>query len=146
MEEVLPQDMIDEILDKLSNQDLFNYGLTSKTSFQSAERIWKKRYEKDRTDSYDIYDGMDIYWYKKYSLFVISKFLNNQFKRFNMSDNIYPSDRKFIECILECITLNKQTFMDIKLEILRKTIIKTLEEFPGVDRAYVHIEPHDWVD
>lgn len=25
-------------------------------------------------------------------------------------------------------------------------VIKTLEEFPGVDRAYVHIEPHDWVD
>jgi len=25
-------------------------------------------------------------------------------------------------------------------------VIKTLEEFPDVDRAYVHIEPHDWVD
>lgn len=25
-------------------------------------------------------------------------------------------------------------------------VIKRLEEFPGVDRAYVHVEPHDWVD
>lgn len=25
-------------------------------------------------------------------------------------------------------------------------VIKCLEQFPGVDRAYVHIEPHDWVD
>jgi cation diffusion facilitator family transporter len=25
-------------------------------------------------------------------------------------------------------------------------VIKKLEEIPGVDRAYVHIEPHDWVD
>ena len=25
-------------------------------------------------------------------------------------------------------------------------VTKRLEEFPGVDRAYVHVEPHDWVD
>jgi cation diffusion facilitator family transporter len=25
-------------------------------------------------------------------------------------------------------------------------VIQTLEQFPGVDRAYVHVEPHDWED
>ncbi len=25
-------------------------------------------------------------------------------------------------------------------------VIQRLEQFPGVDRAYVHVEPHDWVD
>jgi divalent metal cation (Fe/Co/Zn/Cd) transporter len=25
-------------------------------------------------------------------------------------------------------------------------VIKQLEAFPGVDRAYVHVEPHDWED
>jgi len=25
-------------------------------------------------------------------------------------------------------------------------VIKRLEEFPEVDRAYVHVEPDDWVD
>jgi cation diffusion facilitator family transporter len=25
-------------------------------------------------------------------------------------------------------------------------VIHRLEEFPGVDRAYVHVEPHDWAD
>jgi divalent metal cation (Fe/Co/Zn/Cd) transporter len=25
-------------------------------------------------------------------------------------------------------------------------VILRLEEIPGVDRAYVHVEPHDWVD
>ena len=25
-------------------------------------------------------------------------------------------------------------------------VIQRLQEFPGVDRAYVHLEPHDWVD
>ena len=25
-------------------------------------------------------------------------------------------------------------------------VIERLEEFPHVDRAYVHIEPHDWMD
>jgi hypothetical protein len=25
-------------------------------------------------------------------------------------------------------------------------VVLRLEEFPAVDRAYVHVEPHDWVD
>ena len=45
MEQVLPRDMVTEILGHLSDQDLFSYGLSSKTCLDSTEHIWKKRYE-----------------------------------------------------------------------------------------------------
>ena len=34
---------------------------------------------------------------------------------------------------------------DLRQEIT-DSIIARLEEFPHVDRAYVHVEPHDWKD
>ena len=43
MEQYLPIDMINLILGDLSNYELFQYSITSKTSLQSAERVWNKR-------------------------------------------------------------------------------------------------------
>ena len=34
----------------------------------------------------------------------------------------------------------------IEVHEITDLVIKRLEEFPGVDRAYVHVEPDDWVD
>jgi len=34
----------------------------------------------------------------------------------------------------------------IEVHEITDAVIKRLEEFPGVDRAYVHVEPDDWVD
>ena len=34
----------------------------------------------------------------------------------------------------------------IEVHEISDQVIKRLEDFPGVDRAYVHVEPHDWVD
>lgn len=34
----------------------------------------------------------------------------------------------------------------IEVHQISDQVIQRLEEFPGVDRAYVHVEPHDWVD
>ena len=34
----------------------------------------------------------------------------------------------------------------IEVHKISDQVIQRLEEFPGVDRAYVHVEPHDWVD
>jgi cation diffusion facilitator family transporter len=33
-----------------------------------------------------------------------------------------------------------------EVHAISDAVIRQLEEFPGVDRAYVHVEPHDWVD
>ena len=48
LEQVLPNDMIGEILGRLSNHDLFQYGCTSKRCLRSANDIWKTRYQKVR--------------------------------------------------------------------------------------------------
>jgi len=34
----------------------------------------------------------------------------------------------------------------IEVHEISDLVIKRLEEFPGVDRAYVHVEPDDWID
>jgi hypothetical protein len=39
----LPRDMIDLILDSLSENDIYNYGLTSKSARKSTLRIWKMK-------------------------------------------------------------------------------------------------------
>jgi hypothetical protein len=130
MESILPRDIIYDILDRLSNQDLFHYGLTSKTSFQSAECIWKRRYEREK-DTCEIHDDLTIFWYKKYSLFIISKFLHRQLEYFCLlNSSIHDSERRrMIECILECIFQNKDIFMNRRLWILRNTLIKILDGF-----------------
>lgn len=33
-----------------------------------------------------------------------------------------------------------------EVHAISDAVIQRLEQFPGVDRAYVHVEPHDWVD
>jgi hypothetical protein len=75
IEQVLPRDMINLILDQLSDSDLFNYALTSKNSLESAEKIWEKRMnaiqlpdESDETSSRIIVvdSNSKLPYYKKY--------------------------------------------------------------------------------
>ena len=33
-----------------------------------------------------------------------------------------------------------------EVHVISDEVIQRLQEFPDVDRAYVHVEPHDWVD
>jgi len=45
LERNLPKDMIQEILGRLSNHDLFQYGCASKCCLQSTNDTWKMRYQ-----------------------------------------------------------------------------------------------------
>jgi len=45
MEHILPRDMINEVFKFLTNHELAMYGQTSKTSLQSTEIEWKRRYD-----------------------------------------------------------------------------------------------------
>jgi len=90
--------MVTLILGMLSNHDLFNYGVTSKTSLESTEFIWRTRYQamesriqsiiqKTKLNS-KILENMDfeivrgMTWYKTYThtlYYVIFKGMNNMF-------------------------------------------------------------------
>ena len=72
MEQVLPRDMVNAVLNYLPNYDLFQYGLTSKTSLHSTEIIWKNRYQtfKNQFNSSFREDNDPSHpWYSKYSTY-----------------------------------------------------------------------------
>jgi hypothetical protein len=77
MEQVLPRDMVTVILNYLPNFDLFQYGLTSKTSLHSSEIIWKNRYQTLKNQfNPSCKEDNDVSrpWYSKYSTYFKNTF------------------------------------------------------------------------
>jgi hypothetical protein len=77
MEQVLPRDMINVVLNYLPNYDLFQYGLTSKTSLHSTEIIWKNRYQTLKNQfnpSLQEDNDLSRTWYSKYSTYFKNTF------------------------------------------------------------------------
>lgn len=67
MEEVLPREMICEVIKYLSEQDLTTYGQVSKMTLESSEMEWKIRYERLTFEKKEDTSIMtDIYWMKNY--------------------------------------------------------------------------------
>ena len=110
MEDVLPRDMMNMILGMLPNYDLFQYGLTSKRSLESAEIEWRQRHKSivprirefinitmipsDIIDNIEFKseDGMTSYkTYTETLSVVISKGLSVMFSKI---DNIHKPDEK----------------------------------------------------
>lgn len=123
MEEVLPRDIVNEILIRLSDKDLFTYGLSSKRCLESAEYIWKKRYE----DLEGIESSEQIssnYWYHHY----IHKSKNNFVNKMKQDIMIFYSldrslDRKLrLEKIYDYILDNISILSRKSLKDLNNTL------------------------
>jgi hypothetical protein len=58
-ERVLPSDMVHEIMELLSNEDLLNFSQASKSCHSYAEKLWKLRLDGVISQSYSYFDPMD---------------------------------------------------------------------------------------
>ena len=130
MEQILPRDMVNEILGHLSDQDLFNYRLTSKTCLNSSEHIWKKRYESlvgaDPSDH-----PSSSYWYCDYLSKSKDIFLNKlkeDMKVFSTLDRSF--DKKLLlDKMYEFIYNNLPILSRKSLQPLNTTVSDKLREF-----------------
>lgn len=135
MEHILPRDMMNVILDYLSNDELFTYGLTSKTSLESAEHVWKKRYEQVVKEEKDYLKGKEkkidesspLHWYKKYTYKMECIFRNRLEKDINLNVLENMKQKEVIERIFELI-LENYNFAK-KYDSLMLTIKLKLHEF-----------------
>jgi hypothetical protein len=72
MEKHLPREIVHEILGYLSDPQMIDYALTSKTSLESCEKLWKCKYEKithSRVEEKEIdrENTKIFYWFMKYT-------------------------------------------------------------------------------
>lgn len=132
MEEVLPRDMVNEILIGLSDKDLFMYGLTSKRCLESAEYIWKKRYES--LEDVELSElPLSGYWYHNY----IHKSKNNFVNKLKQDIRVFYSlDRSLekkllLEKIYDYILDNKEILSRKSLKKLSNTFKDKLQTFIG---------------
>lgn len=130
MEEVLPRDMVNEILIGLSDKDLFMYGLTSKRCLESAEYIWKKRYEalEDVESSKDVTSS---YWRHRYIHKSKDNFVNKMKQHVKVFHSLDSSLEKklLLEKICDYILDNIRVLSRKSLKTLCDTIKNKLQDF-----------------
>lgn len=130
MEQVLPRDMVNEILGHLSDQDLFNYRLTSKTCLNSSEHIWKKRYESlEGADPSD--HPSSSYWYCNYlskSKDIFINKLNEDMKVFSTLDRSFEK-KLLLDKMCGFIYSNLHILSRKRLQSLNTTLKNKLRGF-----------------
>jgi hypothetical protein len=118
MEQTLPRDIMNEILSKLNNHELYQYGSCSKISYESAETIWQKRYHDILPRLYKIIESQNLEisllkfqdnttWCKKYTRiikFVLSRSLNKLMDQAIIADkDIQHHNDMSLEMMLDII-------------------------------------------
>jgi hypothetical protein len=141
MEQVLPRDMMNEILSKLNNHDLFQYSISCKIAHESADHIWGKRYydifprlqrmiESHSLDLSELQLNENSKWYTKYTetiYFVLLKTLSKLMNQVNIHDNHNNSPlEKMLDIIHQTMDLMKQ---HQKFKNFLKIVEQKLSEF-----------------
>jgi hypothetical protein len=142
MENFLPRDMIQEILGRLHDKEIFMYGMTSKKCLESAEWIWKKKYErltkKQNGDLIVLFTGTS--WFSLYvkeiksnysekitNFLILFRILETQVEKKDLLEEMY----NFI--------LEHLSFLSMKrFKSLRDVFQSKLKEFIKSDSLYEH--------
>jgi hypothetical protein len=130
MEEVLPRDMVNEILGRLSDKELFSYGLTSKKSLESTEHMWKKRYE-CLYGTNPLEYRSSLYWYTNYNNESKNIFLKKLKENLDVFPTLVERFRKksFLEDMYDYIIKNSSILSRKSFKGLNTTIKHKLQEF-----------------
>jgi hypothetical protein len=128
--ETLPRDMMNEILSRLSDHELFRYGMTSKKSLENTEHIWKKRYE-NLNDCDDQEHQSSLNWYSKYFYKSSEIFITNVKKDMNIFFTLSSSLNKklLMEKIYDYLVKNIPMLSRKRFESLNTILKGKLWEF-----------------
>jgi len=132
MEAILPRDMVNEILNRLPDHDLFSYGLTSKRSLESAEHIWKKRYEGlDDVEASEL--PTSAYWYCDYLHKSKDIFLNKIREGLGEFKNLHSSSEKkfFLDKLYTYIKNHFPILSRKSLNSFNRAVKDKLHDFVG---------------
>lgn len=135
MEAILPRDMIVEILNKLPNHDLYNYGAASKKSLDASEWIWERRHR-----VFGRNDDESLPWRTRYSKSFKNLFASNMKQLTEkLTKSKTSKDRKIcIENIFNYILSNPLSQKHKKLQPFMKSIQKKMDDY--LDGADEEIE------
>ena len=154
MDSIFPLEIILNILENLSNYDLFVYGSTSKSSLEQCEEIWKKRYiSLNGTSNRKPWLGYlkreiaeRLKWSLKYRLTVqdiflkkVRFFLKEQLVFSRIKEQLIFSQKKMMEYIVNNDIIFKMK--NDEMETIRRVI-------SSKDKAitYIHVLLKDMLD
>ena len=131
IEESLPRDMVNEILGRLTDQELFVYGMASKRCLESTEYIWKQRLENLDDKTVSLTHLPSLSWYLRYinqSKEIFVNKLLEDIKNFETLDNAL--DKKlFLEKTYSYIFSNISIISRKSMLRLRITMKDKLHDF-----------------
>jgi hypothetical protein len=129
MEKYLVPDTIQYILSFLNEKDLFEYGLSSKQSYESSNKQWKKRFEEKVKMKYnENFTDNWFFQYKKYQKRVFNSTLRVILTEISDAKNFSDANKSFIN-MLEYIQQNKQILEYKDMKTLKNHIKNKLLYF-----------------
>jgi hypothetical protein len=145
MEEVLPREMICEVMKYLSERELSVYGQVSKTTLESSEMEWKMRYERLFFEKKEDTTVMtEIYWMKNYTTNYKNYFsviFKEMIHKFELPTTQTRQQKKSIISEMFDFILENQhiVFRMKRFDTLKKAIQKKLNDFLEGDEVECQI-------